>query len=52
MGTRNFSDDLKRDAVAPITERGCPLVQRLLHFLRLLAIEAACYPSRNIIRIA
>ncbi len=25
MGTRNFSDDFKRDAVAQITERGYPV---------------------------
>lgn len=24
MGTGNFNDDFKRDAVAQITERGCP----------------------------
>ncbi len=25
MGTGNFSDEVKRDAVAQITERGCPV---------------------------
>jgi transposase len=28
MGTGNFSDDFKRDAVAQITERGYPVVIR------------------------
>lgn len=27
MGTRSFSDDFKRDAVAQITERGYPLAE-------------------------
>ena len=27
MGTGNFSDDFKRDAVAQITERGCPVAE-------------------------
>jgi transposase-like protein len=27
MGKANFSDDFKRDAVAQITERGCPVAE-------------------------
>ena len=27
MGTGNFSDEFKRDAVAQITERGCPVAE-------------------------
>ena len=34
MGKVNFSDDFKRDAVAQITERGYPVAEVSLRFLR------------------